>query len=264
MIQWNRLFLTLVAAAAIAGSFACVNVFDPIDNPSGEGQLLSAARAAFDEGDIATARELYGKVGTETATAELIFVDLDSCGADIGAFGSALSKAADNDATPGIMLSTMGGKMYPAQSTACFATLLAAYQRARAITDVNLRGFASFLAAVAIAGEVFANNTGASDGTITKEDVFTTPATCNVANGCAGCTKADGITAAAAVDLSVAATITATYGTLQGAIDGATTALGELGITSGPSTTLVAALNAGNPAVDAAYSCILSEIGVGL
>jgi len=263
MTLWKRAFISVAAAAALAGSFACVNMFDPIDNPSGEAQLLSAARAAFDKGDMATARELYGKVGSQTSAAETIFLDLDSCGADIGAFGTALSKGADNSSASGLMLSVMGERMYPAHSTACFATLLAAYKSARALTDTNLRGFATFLAALAIAGEVFANNTGASDGTITKADVFTTPSTCNTGNGCAGCTKTDGISAAASVDLSSATTITATYGTLQGAITGATTALNELGITSSASNNLTTALNAGNPNSDATYSCILSELGVG-
>src|SRR5688572_5467951 len=138
MTQWKRLLVSLAASAAIAGTFACVNVFDPIDNPGGEAQLLSAARAAFDKGDIATARELYGKVGNETATAETIFLELDACGADIGAFGVALSKAADNSAAPGIMFSVMGEQMYPAKSATCFATLLAAYKSARSITSPNL------------------------------------------------------------------------------------------------------------------------------
>lgn len=261
MTQWKRVFSSAAAAAAIAGSFACVNLYDPIDNPRGEGQLLSAARAAFDKGDVGTARELYGKVGNETATAETIFLDLDSCGADIGAFASALAKGADNSSASGIILSTMGERMAGAHSTACFATLLAAYKSARALTDANLRGFASFLAAVAIGGEVFANNTGAGDGTITKADVFTNPTTCIAS--CTGCTKADGITASAAVTLSSATTIDASYGTLQGAISAANTALGELGVTSGPSTNLVAALNVGNPNNDATYSCILAQIGVG-
>ena len=50
----------------------CVNIFDPLDSPSGEAQLLSAARACFDDGDFACAREFYGKLGSnEDAIAEL-------------------------------------------------------------------------------------------------------------------------------------------------------------------------------------------------
>lgn len=263
MTQWKRVFISLAATAAIAGTFACVNVFDPIDNPSGEGQLLSAARAAFDKGDMATARELYGKVGTETATAELIFVDLDSCGADIGAFASALSKGADSESAPGIMLTVMGEHMNSHVTPACFATLLQAFKTARTITDVNLRGFTSFLAAIAIAGEVIGSNTGiAADGLLQQADIFTNPTTC-VAS-CAGCTKADGISASAAVVLTAESTIDASYGTLQGAINAANTALGELNIASGPSNTLVTTLAAVDPLDGAGlYSCALAQIGVG-
>ncbi|MBS1960975.1 MAG: hypothetical protein JST04_02080 [Bdellovibrionales bacterium] len=259
----KRVVLSLAALAAVAGSFACVNVFDPIDNPHGEGQLLSAARAAFDKGDVATARELYGKVGTETSTAELAFVDLDSCGADIGAFASALSKASDNASQSGIMLTVMAEHMNRQVSAACFATLLSSYKTARTITDASLRGFTSFLAAIAIAGEVLASNNGISaDGILQQADLYGTPSTC-VAS-CAGCAKADGISGAAAVDLSSAGTITATWGTLQGAISAANTAIGELGISTGPSQNLITALNAANP-TDAGglYRCALAQIGVG-
>jgi extradiol dioxygenase family protein len=260
----NRLLLSLATLAALTGSFGCVNLFDPIDNPGGDVQLLSAARAAFDRGDIANARELYAKVAGETGRAEEIFLDLDSCGADIAAFGTALSKASQNSAAPGIMFSVMGEHMYPAHSTTCFATLLAAFKRARALNDTSLRGFASFMASVAIAGEVFANNAGAVDGTITKADVFTDPTSCIASCG-APCAKTDGIVGAAEVTLTSATTITATWGTLQGSLRAMNTALGELGITSSsPSINLYQAMQAVSP-LDAGsvYRCALAQIGVG-
>lgn len=263
MIRMKRIVFSLAAAAALATTFACVNVFDPIDNPHGEGQLLSAARAAFDKGDVATARELYGKVGNETATAELTFVDLDACGADIGAFASALSKASDNSGNPGIMLTVMAEHMNRQASSTCFANLLTSYKTARSITDPSLRGFASFLAAIAIAGEVLASNDGiAADGLLQQADLYGTPSTC-VAS-CAGCSKVDGITGAAAVDLSAAGSITATWGTLKGAISAANTALGELGVSTGPSTNLISALNAANSNdAGGVFRCALAQIGVG-
>src|SRR5205809_424094 len=120
MTQWKRVFLSLAATVALAGGSSCINLFDPIDNPSGEGQLLSAARAAFDKGDMATARELYGKAGGETALSETIFLDLDGCGADIGALASALSKASDASGTPGIMINVMAEHMLDLHSATCF------------------------------------------------------------------------------------------------------------------------------------------------
>lgn len=259
MKTMNRLFLaaSLFTLAALPG---CVNLFDPIDNPGGEQQLLSAARAAFDKGDIATARELYGKAGGEASISELVFVDLDSCGADIAAFATALSRGSSG--VSGTMLTVMGEKMNPQVSTACFATLLAAYKSSLTITDANLRGFTSYMAALAIAGEVIGTNSGITANAILEvADIYGTPSTC--AASCAGCPKADGISAAAAVTLSSASSITAAWGTLKGAINAATTALSDLQISTGPSSTLVSAFNASDPTNDATFRCILAQIGVG-
>ena len=266
MTQWNRVFLSLAAVAALTGSFACMNVFTPIDKPSGDKQFLSAARAAFDRGDIAKAREYYGKVtADENATAELIFVDLDSCGADIDAFATALSQGSGASSNPGVMITVMAEKMNARINSACFATLLNAFQRARAISDSSLRGFASFLSSIAIAGEVMGSNSNiVIDGVLHKSDFIGNTATCNTFPGtCAGCAKADGISAAATVDLSATASITATWGVLQGAINAANTALTELQISSGPSFNLISQLSSGTPGVDNTYRCLLTSLGVG-
>jgi hypothetical protein len=269
MTQWNRLFVSLAAVAALTGSFACMNVFKPIDSPSGDRQNLSAARAAFDRGDIAKAREYYGKVSAdESSTAELIFVDLDSCGADIDAFATALSQGSGASSNPGVMATVMAEKMNARVGTSCFATLLAAFKRARAISDANLRGFSTFLASLAIAGEVLGSNSNiVIDGVLNKADFIGNPATCTTFPGsCASCPKADGIVqnAGGTVDLTAAATIQADWGVFQGAINAANTGLTELGISSGPSFTLITSiLGSGAPTNDANYRCLLTSIGVG-
>jgi hypothetical protein len=265
MNQWNRIASTLVLITALAGTSACVNIFKPFDSAKGDRQLLSAARAAFDRGDIGTARELYGKVSAdESARSELVFVDLDSCGADIGAFGTALSQGTS---VTGKMVTVMAEKMNKhGVSPACFATLLAAFKRARTIVDPSLRGFTSFMTALAIAGEVLGSNNGiAANGILDQTDIYATPATCTQAAACAGCSKADGITASGSVNLASAGTISATWGSFNGAILAATTALGptELNIATGPSATMVAAFNAADPTTDFTYRCILASIGVG-
>ncbi len=266
MTHWNRVLISLAAVAALTGSFACMNLYSPLDKPSGDRQNLSAARAAFDRGDIAKAREYYGKVSSdESATAELIFVDLDSCGADIDAFATALSQASGASANPGVLITVMAEKMNARISTACFATLLQAFKNARAINDTNLRGFASFLASIAIAGEVMGSNSFiVTDGILHKADYIANTTTCTSAPGsCTSCSKADGISAAATVTLNSASSISATWGVLQGAINAANTALNELGIVSGPSFSLITQLTAGTPGVDNTYRCLLTTLGVG-
>jgi hypothetical protein len=261
--RYSVLFSVLGLSALGFGLSACVNMFDPIDNPSGDAQILSAARAAFDQGDIADARELYGKLaGNQIAISELIFVDLDACGANIGAFGSALANGTDS---AGSILTILGERMAPAHSTTCFATLLAAYKASLNLTDPNVKGFTGFLAALAIAGEVLANNTNVQDGSLLKADFVLTDG-CDAATSlCTGtCVVSDGISAAAPVTLSSATTLTATWGTLQGALSAASDALTLMGIGSGPAYSLINnATLAAQSGSNGNYRCILHYLGVG-
>lgn len=265
MIQWNRVLISFAAVAGLAGGFACVNVYSPIDNPHGDAQILSAARAAFDKGDIASARDYYGRLaGNETAISELVFVDLDSCGANIGAFATAFSKASDVASNPGILITVMAEQMNAKVSSTCFANLLAAYKRARSITDTNLRGFTSIMATLAITGEILGtNNLIAVTGTLDKADLYANPTTC-VAS-CASCSKADGIVPGpSAGALSAQATISGNWGDFQRALIAAQTALTELGISAGPSFTLInSPLTSAATTVDNTYRCALAQISVG-
>jgi hypothetical protein len=265
MIKLNRVFLSLAAIAAVTGSFSCLNVFTPIDKPSGDQQNLSAARAAFDRGDVAKAREYYEKVsGDETAVSEEIFLDLDACGAGIDAFATALSKGSSAATSPGILVTVMAEKMNPSVSIDCFATLLAAYKRARAINDINVRGFTSFLASIAIAGEILgSNNLIHIDGELQVADLYTNPSGC-VAS-CTGCAKADGIsTGASAGALAAQNSISANWGDFQRTLLAAQTAVTELGIAAGPSFTLInSPLVSASTTVDNTYRCALAQISVG-
>jgi hypothetical protein len=263
-MRYSVLFSVLAVSALGFGLSACVNMFDPIDNPSGDAQILSAARAAFDQGDMAEARELYGKLaGNQTAISESIFLDLDTCGANIGAFGSALANGTDS---AGSILTILGERMAPAHSAACFATLLAAYKSSQnTLTDPNVKGFTSFLAALAIAGEVLANNTNIQDGSLLKADFVLTSGCSAATSLCTGtCIVSDGISAAAPVTLSAATTLTATWGTLQGALSAASSALSLMGINAGPAYSLINnATLAAQSGDNGNYRCILHSLGVG-
>jgi hypothetical protein len=258
----NRLPYFLATVVALASASSCVNLYDPIDNPHSDDQILSAARAAFDQGDYATAREYYGKLsGNQTALSESIFLDLDACGADIGAFGSALANGIDN---AGLVLTIMGEKMAPSHDASCFATLLQAYKNSLTLTDSNVKGFTGLLASLAIAGEVMANSTNIQDGTLRKADFVIAGNCVSVACPGSNCAVSDGISGQATVTLSSAGSITATWGTIQGAFAAAATALSDMGITSGPTFQLINAPGtSGASNSNDSYRCALNAIGVG-
>lgn len=261
---FNPFMLLCVTSVSLALT-GCVNLYSPIDSPSGSRQLLSAARAAFDKGDAAKAREFYEKIGSdETAQSEIVFLNLDACGADIDAFGTALSKGADSVNNPGIMLTIMAEKMNAQHSTACFASLLSAYKTATTLKDKNLRGFTSFLSALAIAGEVLANNSGIGvNGEFEKADYLALPSTSCTIVSCGACLKADGITTGATVNLATANAITANWGTVQGAVTAISTALSDLGVSQGASLALISQLGGGAPGNNNLYRCLLNDVGVG-
>ena len=247
----------------------CMNLTGIIDKPRGDGQKLSAARAAFDRGDLDKARELYGELGgSEVAISETVFLDLDTCGADIGAFGAALGAASGATSNPGVLITVMAEKMNARHGTDCLATLLAAYKTSQnSITDPSLKGFTGFLAAIAIAGEVLAHNNGiTTDGELSKADFLnnTAPTSCTVASCNNSCAPAgDGVTAQVTVTLTSAGSISATWGAFHGAVQAANTNLTTLGVSSGASFSLMASLASGTPAVDKAYRCLLNDVGVG-
>ncbi len=261
-----KLLPALIAMISLSG---CPNLYKVVDKPSGDAQILSAARAAFDRGDIQEARDLYAKLGSnETAIAETVYTNIDDCGGGIEAVGAALGAATTGSA--GVILTVMGEKMNARRGTACFATLLAAYRTTQTLTDVTLKNFSGFLAALAIAGEVLANNSGITNtGSLAKTDIVSNGTTC-VSGSCGACAvTSKGITYTAAANINTGgdATITATSGTLHAAMLAANTALTNLGISAGPSSSLIAALKDLNPAVADSnalgYSCALNSIGVG-
>ena len=95
-MRWKVITLFLLALV----NLSCLNVFSPIDSPSGDAQFLSLARACFDQGDIDCANKYYAKVsGTteaETAAAEEAFTILDKNGATMGALMQSLGCGASS------------------------------------------------------------------------------------------------------------------------------------------------------------------------
>lgn len=79
-----------IAALAPLMLLTSCNLFDPLDAPSGDDQILSMARACFDDRDFECARKYYRQLaGTQYADAaisEEAFTYLDEQGASMGNF----------------------------------------------------------------------------------------------------------------------------------------------------------------------------------
>ena len=168
------------------GVLGC-NVFDPLDSPSGDAQLLSAARACFDRGDMGCAREMYGKLSanqSEVAASELAFVMLDEAGLGMGEFMTALG---NGQAAPG--LTKLAGHLSSSAGTVKRQAIYSAYLQINQIpTNRELRGLVRFVAGIGLAAEILAEQSG-GDSILQKTDLTPTPTTCtlpvNLAAACA-------------------------------------------------------------------------------
>lgn len=254
----------------------CINIFDPIDSPSNDAQLLSAARACFDEGDFSCAREYYGKLANnEDAKAELAFVKLDEVGAGIGSFVRALDAASGSSA--GMILTVLAEQMAPFAGSSARASLLSAYQASLTISNTELKGFVQFMAGIAIAAEILAELDGAqTDKILQREtDIVANSAGCRAlaAGACANalCANTSAYTwSGTGTDLNAAGSLSKNWDTLHGAISAASTGLTNMNVTNSTSQSVALATNLlnllGTLVADARcmqWALVSTSIGVG-
>lgn len=180
----NRNLVLLGTSVLTALLFAGCNIFDPLDNPTSQPQLVSAARAALDRGEIAEAKALYQQIAgsyADIAASETAFATLEENGAGMGSFMVFVG----NDAN-GTGLAKMAERMVSGAGQARRAALYTAYQvgtSTTAITDLDLRNFVKFVSALAIAAEVLAES--APTGTVLKTNIAASGSSCTIAL-CAG------------------------------------------------------------------------------
>lgn len=166
------------------GTTGC-NLFDFMDNPSGDVQYLSAARACFDQGDLTCALDYYGRLSTEysdTNNAESAFAILDQNGATMANLVSAIG----NGQNGGKILTSLSDKLSTiGTGESVRIALYSAFTKTTSINDANLRGLVRFTSAMAIVAVALAEING-SNGVLDQTDIVTDATTC-INNGLAGC-----------------------------------------------------------------------------
>jgi hypothetical protein len=187
--------VTLLAALALSTSAGC-NLFGPIDSPSGDAQLISAARACFDQGDITCARELYAQVSANHAdisASETAFAILDENGVDMGAFVAALASEGGTNAGSSLLTGLANRLVARAPNEASRLALYAAYEKVADIDNAPLRGLVRFVTSAALAAHMLAENaeTAGDPAVVDQEDLATNPSSCQSA-GSGGCAASGG------------------------------------------------------------------------
>lgn len=209
------------------------NAFSPVDSPSGDEQLLSAARACFDRGDIECAKDNYGKMTTNTdlAASETAFAILDQEGISMGTFMAAFGNGQGGSGLNNLINEL--AKHSNAPSAAKRANIFSAYQKVGQIQNKELRGLTRFVTAVSLAAEVLAEDAGA-DGTFTKDDLASNASACETAgSGCAlsaDCLKSGSkLSYAASVNLDSSTSLSGSpnLGMINGAMNAINTAMSQ-------------------------------------
>ncbi|MCM2277216.1 MAG: hypothetical protein NDJ89_04015 [Oligoflexia bacterium] len=198
----------VLALAVLAGG---CNVFKSFDSPDGDAQLLSAARACFDRGDLECAKTHYQNLSADSAdfsASEQAYITLQEQGMGMDAFMEFVGNGAQGEA-----LTTLGEQL--AEAGAGENKRLAihgAYLKKDSVTsDAELQAFVEFLGALGLLAEILGEASGA-DGLLQKGDIVATPSTCSAAGelGCAATPACDNpaggkITSSAGADIATTA-----------------------------------------------------------
>lgn len=259
--MFSNIIFRFLVGSTIATFFSC-NIYDPLDKPTNNAQLLSKARACFDQGDYGCAREYYGKLeDSEVARSEEAFVILDEQRSGITALAQAVGISKGDAA--GSVITVMTEAVANGAGSTRRSELARAYLKITQISNSELKGFVRFSAALAIAASVLAEETEIQqDLNFAKADLFSSSGnqtTCEAAGAgaCAAtaeCSKAGSVISNSAhsgedfaTDPSqVTAALAGSPSIFQViyAVDAMVTGLSEMGVSSGTSFQIVSQLSA--------------------
>lgn len=172
---WN---IGIVVLALLSGSGCGFNVFGWMDSPTNDAQILSRARACFDQGDLTCARAYYARLSTSYAdiqASELAFAILHENGATMNAFLTSFGGG-----TSGSGFSRLAESMKDGAGETKRLAVYQAYAQVAAISDQHLRGLVRFVSATALAAEMLAEDIAVDGNTSTHSgnDLVQDSATC--------------------------------------------------------------------------------------
>ena len=194
-------FIMVFAIAMTTVLTGCMNLYGAVDKPSGDPQLLSAARACFDRGDYVCAKEYYQQVSNSSAdarTSELVLTTLAENNIfTMGDLITALGTGRGGKETFRTLSQTMAARGKLGAETRQLISVQ--YQNASGIADPYLRAFTQFVSSTAMFSVVLGNAV-AADGILTNTDLVVNPATCATVGG--GCTVAGSCAVGTGTDLT--------------------------------------------------------------
>ena len=159
-------------------TFTGCNPYSLVDSPSGDAQILAAARACFDKGDFACASAKYALLSTasnDEKISETAYQTLAQNGATMGEFMNAFVNGASSG---GKFLTRLAGALSSGSGETRRLAIFSAYKTYNQITNTQLQGLVRFLTSAALVAEILGEEAAVS-GTVSTSDLVATPSTCS-------------------------------------------------------------------------------------
>lgn len=171
----------LCATLSLSG---CLNLFSPLDQPSGDAQYLSAARACFDKMDFSCAQENYSKISSANNDVKLeeeAILVFAKNGASMVQFMTFVSNLTDLNAGKAVTIFANG--MIPTASSSSRQAIWSAWQNYKSISNNDMKFFVQFIGSLALAGEILAEAANGASS-LSQADLVFSASTCAVATAC--------------------------------------------------------------------------------
>lgn len=153
------------------------NLFSFVDSPSGDIQLLSAARSALDRGDYASASKYYGLISSASSdqvTSESAFEILAQNGMTISVFMTAVLAASTNS---GKLVTRLSQSLIGNAGSTARLNIFHAYQKVLLINNSKLRGLVRFITSLTLIAELLAEDANSSTQLL-QTDLVLSPTSC--------------------------------------------------------------------------------------
>jgi hypothetical protein len=153
------------------------NVYQIVDKPSGDKQILAAARDCFDQGDYECAGTYYLKLSpdfNDEAQSEIVFISLKQNGMGVGPFMDAVINGSSSG---GKLVTKIANGLVALAGETTRLNYFHAYQKYSNITDSRVQGLIRFVTSLSLMAELLAEDVG-STSTLLQTDLVSDPTAC--------------------------------------------------------------------------------------
>jgi hypothetical protein len=167
----------ITLCVTLSSIFYGCNIFQGMDSPSGDAQILAAAHSCLDQGDYACATRYYLQLSSsvgDTKYSELPVSTLAESGLPPGTLAQALI---DSNFNIGKLITILAGKLSYQASSSLRLQLFHGYQQSLLIQNTQLQGALRLMTSLALLSEILGED-ASTPGTYLATDLASNPTAC--------------------------------------------------------------------------------------